>query len=324
MVDGSVLVAGVCFCTSCNCTRERQYLYLTCNQPNEDEIQDCFEKNKDAINVSVTNSSLTRVPPSISSLQRLLDIGLIWLPMLFNYTVNVSGNAISNFTNHKGIRVSDFKSKTSFRVDLQRNNLTTIDVNYLLRLGKAEHIWDIYNTGIGGIDILYNPVVCDCLLYPFTVYLNAFRFMDDLNRVYIMRCAKPLGLSTTPIAEVSIHDFNCSVEDCPPLCQCTRTIALDLITLVCVNDTLDTIPFELPNGKFINLSVHSRNVRELSDRTYFRNVTNLDLSFSSISTIHADFLPNFERLGTIQIYNNSLTTLPEEIQNMNLENISSL
>ncbi|KAK3578930.1 hypothetical protein CHS0354_035562 [Potamilus streckersoni] len=411
---GSIIIfiftLEVCFCTSCNCTREKHNLYLSCNQPNEDEIQDCFEKNKGAINVYVTHSNLKRIPPSIRHLHRvqhldlsknyiteidnytlnslrsalqilvmnhnnisvlrngsldnltslqeiylannglqeievnainsklkslhymqfsnnqlkLLDIGLIWVPMLFNYTVNVSGNAISNFTNHKGIRVSDFKSKTSFRVDLQSNQITTIDVNYLLRLGKAERIWDLYNTGIGGINILYNRLICDCFLYPFSFYINFFKGMDDLNPVYNMRCAKPPVLSTTPIAKVSIHDFNCSVEGCPPQCQCTRTIALDLITVVCANDTLNTIPFELPNGKFINLSVHSRNVRELSDRTYFRNVTDLDLSSSSISTIQADFLPHLERMGTIKIYDNSLITLPEGIQNMNLENILSL
>ncbi|KAL3891847.1 hypothetical protein ACJMK2_004092 [Sinanodonta woodiana] len=292
-----------------------QELYLDNNGLREIEAN--------AINSNL--KSLHYIQCSYNQLE-ILDIGLVWVPLLFNYTVNVSNNDISNFTNQKGIRVSDFKKfNDSLRVDLQSNNLTTIDANYLLRLGKVEQIWDLHNTGIGGINILFNHLVCDCVLFPFAVYINVFKFMDDLNPVYNMRCGYPTELRSIPISEVSINEFNCSVpENCPDHCLCTRTIAFDLITVVCDSDTLDTIPYVLPEGRYINLSVHSSNVRELSNRLYFQNVTNLDLSNSSISTVQADFLPNFERIGTIQIYDNALTMLPEDIQNMNLEKLSSL
>ncbi|KAK3578928.1 hypothetical protein CHS0354_035560 [Potamilus streckersoni] len=401
-----------CFCNNCNCTRSKHQLHLSCNPPNEDEIRHCFETNKHVIFVYVTQSGLTRIPPSIRNLTRVqyldlshnniteidnstlnslgdtlqilvmnynsisilrkhtfdnlislqeiylehndlheieidvissklknlhyvqfsynqlefLDIGLIWVPMLFNYTVNVSGNAISNFTNHKGIRVSDFSyENNSLHVDLQRNNLTTIDVNYLLRLGKVEHIWELYNVGIGGINIAFNRLVCDCRLFPFAFYINIFRFMDVTYPIYTIDCSFPKSVNTSTVLLTRIQDFNCSVEEkCPPQCICTETTALDLMTVVCDNDTLDSLPNVIPEAKHVAFSVHSKNLRELSDRNYFQNVTDLNLSSSSISVIHDDFLHNFESLGTIQIYNNMLETLPEGIQHMNLEKLQSL
>ncbi|KAK3578923.1 hypothetical protein CHS0354_035552 [Potamilus streckersoni] len=239
---------------------------------------------------------------------KIVDIELLWVPMLFRcnstVVVNVSNNFISNFTNHKGLRVSDFSINNSFSADLTINNLTTIDINYLLSLFKVEHILELYNLGSGAFNII---------------------FMDKFNPLFTMTCSNPPALAGLLIYKVPIQDFNCTVhEKCPAQCVCTKTVALELITVVCDNDMVESLPNVIPEGKYVALSVHSRNVRELSDRNYFRNVTDLDLSSSSISSIHDDFLHNFESLSTIQIYDNSLMTLPEGIQNMNLDNLTSL
>ncbi|KAL3876555.1 hypothetical protein ACJMK2_034396 [Sinanodonta woodiana] len=257
---------------------------------------------------------------------KIVDFSLIWVPKIFTGVVlNLSSNAISNVTNQKGIKISDFSLNNSFYVDLTRNNLTTIDVNYLLRLIKVEHVLELYNLGSGGFNIVYNPLVCDCLLFPFSFYISIFRFMDESNPVFTMTCYNPPALRGRYVYAVPIQDFNCSVqENCPPQCLCTKTVALDQITVVCGDDSLESLPYVIPDGKTIYLSVHSTNVHELSDRIYFKNVTKLDLSSSSISKINEDFLHNFQSMNSIDMHDNSLRILPEGIQNLNLENLTTL
>ncbi|KAK3601908.1 hypothetical protein CHS0354_041845 [Potamilus streckersoni] len=271
--------------------------------------------------------SLYSIQFSFNQLE-IVDLGLIWVPKLFRgglVVLNLSSNAISNCTNYKGIGISGFSLNNSFLVDLTRNNLTTIDINYLLRLVKLEDIEELYNLGSGGFNIVNNPLVCDCLLFHFSFYISLFRFMDEYNPVFTMACYNPPALRGRYVYAVPIQDFNCSVqENCPHECLCTKTVALDQIKVTCDKDLLESLPYVIPEGKKIYLSVHSKNVQELSDRMYFKNVTNLDLSSSSISTINEDFLHNFQSMNNIYIYDNSLRTLPEGIQNMNLENLTSL
>ncbi|KAL3876554.1 hypothetical protein ACJMK2_034395 [Sinanodonta woodiana] len=405
---------GVCLYASCSCHRSNQYLRINCREPNQQYIRHCLENNADAIDVSIINSGLTSIPPSISvltSVQRLdlshnyiqeldnytlnsiggtlqvlimnqnnvsvlrngsldklsrlkeiimehnsieeiqldainskleslynlqfsfneiksIDLGLLFLPKFYELavvTLNVSNNLISNGTNNKGFRFSNISINNSFYLDLRVNKIETVDVKYFIQMIHLDTLTDLYKLGSSGIDIRFNPLVCDCRLFPFSFYVNLFRFMDRYNYLFEFTCNTPLSLHGQRVFDVPAQYFNCSVQnDCPPQCRCTRTISLDLITVVCDNDTLVSIPNVIPKGRRIQMFVHSRNVRELSDRPYFINVTDLDVSSCSIVSIYENFLHNFETMSTITITDNSLTTLPESIQTVNLENLTSL
>ncbi|KAK3601910.1 hypothetical protein CHS0354_041847 [Potamilus streckersoni] len=286
----------------------------------------CLEEIElDAINSK--SGSLCNMQFSYNQMKSI-DLSLLFVPKLYEQarvTVNVSNNLISNGTNNKGFRISNISLNNRFFLDLKVNKIETVDVEYFLQITHIETLTDLYNLGSSGIDIRFNPLICDCRLFPFSFYVNFFRFMDKYNYLFEFTCNDPQSLRGRRVFDVPVNDFNCSVQnDCPPQCLCTRTVSLDLITVVCDKDVLVSIPYVIPKGRRIQMFLHSRNVRELSDRPYFKNVTDLDVSSCSIASINENFLHNFETMKTITITDNSLTTLPKSIQTVNLENLTSL
>ncbi|KAK3601909.1 hypothetical protein CHS0354_041846 [Potamilus streckersoni] len=284
----------------------------------------------EVIEPDVINSNLKSLINIQWSFNRLreVDLGIAFILVLSNnqnLVVNVSHNNISNVTNYYQYPISIFNLNDSIYVDLRRNNFTTVDVAYLLRILQVKSLQDLYRLGNCGFNINYNPLLCDCNLFPFAFYIKEFHSMDPDNPVFAITCDSPESLRGMRIFDVPMNEFNCSVEkDCPATCTCQFTVVCNLLTITCADDRLDALPSLIPEGKTIHMVIHSRNLRTLSDRSYLSNVSILDVTSSAVSTVDNNFLHYLDTVEKMFLNDNSLEILPNDIQYLNLTHLESL
>ena len=246
----------------------------------------------------------------------------------YNVTVivNVSFNRISHCTNEANLTLGDFNKNKSFDVEAMHNNITRINITYYRRLFNITNILQLYNLWNCGIDIRFNPLICDCAIYEVALLFRIFRFMDPNNPVFSIACYNPPALRGMKLYLVPDNDFNCTVaERCPRACSCIETIGLSLLTVTCGQPyTASSLPEELPFFSEIHLNFKDSELSAIERRSYLTNVTKLDISQNKVKVIDPSIIPQLDMIQLVYLSENLLSYLPQQMKAMNFTRLSAV
>ncbi|XP_045162800.2 toll-like receptor 2 [Mercenaria mercenaria] len=261
--------------------------------------------------INLVHNNLTTIDTSLFSKVLLSD--------KLRMRVNASWNRITGFTNSANITIQDVSLLTSIGIVLTHNNITTVDIPYYFKMFNVTHPFpQLLRFGNSGIDVRFNPFVCDCALYPLALALRKFYKMDPDNPVFSITCGTPLSLEGMMVRKVEPKQFNCSVtQDCPDACICTKTIAVGLITVDCSDQyKANDLPITCPVADTININIKSGHLKRLSPRKYLHNVTVFDVSQCAVADIDPSIVEVLEgtRKTLIYVNDNNLATIPKSFQ----------
>ena len=240
--------------------------------------------------------------------------------------VNVSYNNISQVTNSANLTIAEISKNESFGVQAMHNNVTRINVTYYIQLFHVTNIFQLYNLWNCGIDVRFNPLICDCSMYHVALMLRLFRHMDPNNPVFSITCYTPQALRGMRLYSVPDTDFNCTIDDkCPIGCSCTETISVPLMTIVCgASYSEKSLPREIPGLKTTQIYIKSTNLQVLEWRPYLKNVSVLDVSQNKLSIIDARVVSELGEIQRVYLNDNLLKYMPEEFDKVTLKHTSIL
>lgn len=309
-----VLKAG-CF----DCLTNVRKVYIRNNSMTIIENGTFNEAHQNLTSLDVSNNNLTSMDTSWFFRRRIND------SKIFGDVV-ADHNQINVVTNFGDMNVMDVNPDLAFRLSLLHNNFTGVNGTFYYEMLNITNSVQIYRFWNCGVDLRYNPFVCDCNIHTFAKLLRMFRTMDPDNPTFSVTCFQPVSLRGVLLYEVEERDFNCSVrERCPVGCTCILSIALNMTTISCDEDYhVSELPEHLPLSEKIVLIISSRYLSRLSPRPYLANVTLLDLSNSGLTHIDAGVLPQLENISDVFLHDNSLKYLPIEITRLNFTNLRKL
>lgn len=299
-----------------DCLQSLEYLNIGDNNLSIVE-NGTFSKNISNINyIHLVNNSITVFDLSFLNKLKLTDNTSIM--------INASHNWIATFTNSANITIENFTKRSKVGLVLTHNNLTTIDLNYLLNLLNVTNPFQLLRLWNSGFDVRFNPFICDCVIFPFAQALRKYHFMDPDNPVFSVTCFAPKSLSGMLMRKVPPNQFNCSVdENCPKGCTCIKTAALDLVTVHCDEQYQDNdLPKACPSAEEIIINIKSSKLTKVSTRAYLHNVSLFDLSRCEIANLDASLVGTFSESSTKRILfnDNKLTTIPKSFEKFNFSN----
>uniref|UniRef100_A0A8C5FJ55 Slit homolog 3 (Drosophila) n=1 Tax=Gadus morhua TaxID=8049 RepID=A0A8C5FJ55_GADMO len=158
------------------------------------------------------------------------------------------------------------------------------------------------------INLLSNPYVCDCHLGWLGQWLKKTRVVSGNPR-----CQKPAFLKEIPIQDVAAPDFTCDgLEDniclpssrCPDVCTCADGVVR------CSNRALRTLPRDIPKDTtelYLEGNMLTSVPREL---TSLKQLSLVDLSNNSISTVVPFTFANMTQLATLILSYNQIRCIP--------------
>ncbi|XP_054453144.1 slit homolog 3 protein [Anoplopoma fimbria] len=183
------------------------------------------------------------------------------------------------------------------------------------------------------INLLSNPYVCDCHLAWLGQWLKKTRVVSGNPR-----CQKPAFLKEIPIQDVATPDFTCDGADdngcfpsssCPDVCTCTdgvvrcsnrglhslpRGIPKDTTELYLEGNMLTSVPKELTGLRQLSLVDLSNNSISTLAPFTFNNMTQLAtliLSYNQIRCIPVHSFDGLKSLRLLTLHGNDLSTIPE-------------
>lgn len=135
----------------------------------------------------------------------------------------------------------------NIKVDLSYNNITHINLN------AAEEVARFQNTRRDVIiHIDHNPIVCDCTLYHFLLYLEGRMHPHVQNYFHIipgnLTCQSPPWLSDISVEGIKSSSLKCEVTDpCPSSCTCWEQPANRAFLVDCSRRNLTSVPHDIEN-----------------------------------------------------------------------------
>jgi Leucine-rich repeat (LRR) protein len=238
-------------------------------------------------------------------------------------TVNLANNIISLFTNKVGWNYSCMSNTSYIRLNLQSNAMKHISDfsigwgihNYssqLCLMRSNIHRW----LQIGG-----KKFVCDCLDYDYVIFSQFFKHSDLMDKVM---CADPPELVMQWLVRVPPIQLVCEeTNKCPRGCKCIYRPANATYHVSCneLNSTslLDELP-PLPKTTVSYKLEFSEgcSVERIENRTYLSKVSILILSNSGVKFIDGDAWTDLFQMRYVYLDGNSITSLPERVQRLNV------
>lgn len=158
------------------------------------------------------------------------------------------------------------------------------------------------------INLLSNPFNCNCHMAWLGRWLRKRRIVSGNPR-----CQKPFFLKEIPIQDVAIQDFTCEGNEenscqlsprCPEQCACVETVVR------CSNRGLRALPKGMPKD-VTELYLEGNHLTAVpKELSTFRQLTLIDLSNNSISTLTNHTFSNMSHLSTLILSYNRLRCIP--------------
>lgn len=172
-----------------------------------------------------------------------------------------------------------------------------------------------------------NPLMCDCGILPLIDVIHQYAQNATITpNDYFFReweCATPQELHGRTLLEVKKEETYCkaNVSLCPARCRCYERTYSRIIIVDCRNTDMMSLPVYLPEG-VLDLWFQVNNITKIETRNYFSRVRTLLLTSNQISHIDRDAVLQFNFIENLHLSSNNLIGLPEEIQNLNLAELS--
>ena len=281
----------------------------------------------------------TFVQPNLKILRRLqlqnnhletVDMWVFRIPSFLNgieVYINMSENLIHTFINTFDFKASEIHLNQVIGIDLRANKIRKIgQIQNVLRVKSWGDVLGMWNCGF---EVHYNPFDCDCEMFRFRNYFkdiipHYWKFQD----IYYLQlhCQTPPEAQNKLIYNLPADVFNCYVnESCPHGAECIHTPGNSTMTVVnAPGYEVDSLPQTVPSETHIQIFYQNTNVGTLSERGYLKNVTTLDLSNSSLSTITTGAANQLQNVKILNFRECSMTVLPLAITNKSFPKLKSL
>lgn len=276
-------------------------------------------------NLYLDNNKLSSFPPWIFSLRRIKSIDLSSNQL----TLEGLEKAVDE---HILFLLIDKSSEIV--LNLSNNNITTlVDYKGLSRIKRGEGFspveQDIYSSlwRAYKIDLSGNPLVCDCIMSAVAQEIRKLvaTYSSMQSRFDTWRCHRPLELKDKSILEIREDQWlGTELDDrnCPTECTCRERCSNGIRIIVdCAGKNLTEVPRLMPQGH-IELNLINNDIRDITQRPYFANVTVLKLTNNKVERLKASTVKKLKRLQILLIDSNKLTTLPKEIESLNFTRLA--
>nr|AEX20238.1 toll-like receptor [Scylla paramamosain]AGG55849.1 toll-like receptor [Scylla serrata] len=166
------------------------------------------------------------------------------------------------------------------------------------------------------IELKDNPLICDCSLYNFALWLQGKISegdvqLDVVDNAYI-KCSMPDDRGVQKfVMTLDLNTLVCNRKVCHPSCTCVTRPHDNMFFMECVQQRLQGIPAlkaYLPQGNYsvtLNLKNNSITSLEGLQRPEYSNVVNLTMANNYLKFINESYLPR--RLQALDVSGNGLT-----------------
>ena len=260
---------------------------------------------------------------------QIVDLSLNLLNSLDSWPFLLSGsykqitffrNMISSLTNYANVTVLR-GTVVNFEIDLRFNNIQHIS-DLLSKWTKVKTFhFPWMNRLFSNIKFHGNDMICDCIDYVVLIAL----FENFITaQMEIGGCN-----GGRPIHDLNITKIICYVrDDCPDDCICFQRPCDYALVVDCSKRNLPIIPHKFPSRKPMTylytipykyeLLLSHNSISILGENsTVLKHTSSLDLSHGAISLITPGTWYLMRKIKNIFLHNNSLSTLPKEIQFIN-------
>ena len=287
-----------------------------------------FPKYSALQNLYLDKNKLSSLPPWIFSLRKIKSIDLSSNQL----TLGDLDEAVDEYSIPMGDPLKGGKS-SEIVLSSSNNNITTVDYKGLSRIKRNEgisvlqelkysYLWRTYK-----IDLSGNPLVCDCIMSAFVQKIRKLfpTHSSMRSRFHTWRCHRPLELKDKPILEIREDQWlGTELDDrnCPTECTCWERCSSGIgIIADCAGKNLTEVPSSMPQG-LIELNLINNDIRDITERPYFANVTVLKLTNNKVERLNASTMKELKRLKILLLDSNELTTLPKEIKSLNFTTLA--
>ena len=191
------------------------------------------------------------------------------------------------------------------------------------RQAKYIYLWKAYVIILRG-----NPLACDCIMSSVAQEIKKLLQQYPLIRSWFetWRCYWPLELRNKSILEIREDQWlrrETELEDrnCPTECTCRQRCSSGSIVVDCEKKKLTELPSLLPQG-LIELNLMNNDIRDIPAYPYLVNVTVLKLTNNKVERLKASIVKKLKRVEILLIDANKLTTLPREIEPLNITTLA--
>lgn len=285
-------------------------------------------------------------------------------PMFFiifvGLRINLSNNTISTFQSNfnASSQLGKFTQKLMARFSIKKidanfylyHNSTYIkneaktQVIVNLKHNKIKYVRDLaqgwgftkfsqaFNNLLTRLDIRLrsNNLVCDCNDYNLYEGLQS----KSISSLKKLECANPPHLAGKRVAELlsNLDVFFCELRDrCPANCSCTKRPNKMLTVIVC-SKSLQQLPDDLPLRISLNssdyryhLKLTNNSIKQLQFRSYLNETQILQADGNNIDSVDLQAWKQMSSaVSIIYLNNNQLTTLPSEVQHVNMSALKEI
>nr|UCK81512.1 Toll-like receptor 13 [Arenicola marina] len=244
--------------------------------------------------------------------------------------MNVSGNWISNFTNHLDWTFDcSMLKKVAGKIDLSHNNISHVtDFIVGWRFDGFEGFHCLISKPKVQLLLEHNDLFCDCVDFLF------YKYVKDDRELSGIQCTGPPRLQSQTVANVPLSDFVCEVQDnCTGgKCNCTEQPSTQTVIINCEGQRLGVLPETVPTTQigYYNLTFSyeiqfkDNNLKAIQNRTYLHNTRKANFQYNKIASMDMNTWSLLKTMDSVYLADNNLTELPDAINGTDLGNMTSL
>ncbi|XP_029633579.2 protein toll-like [Octopus sinensis] len=213
------------------------------------------------------------------------------------------------------------KPKERRLIDLSYNQIHRLDFSNFTESNHRTMVLILLNFELR---FTGNLIECDCHLLPLLDFFITHRekhYFDGSEYFYHKwRCDSPSEFKNTPILSLKKEQLYCSeaMLHCPTNCMCYRRLVQKTVIVDCRHRKITVFPLTMPDGK-LEVWLQFNNITKLVNRPYLSQITHLNLTKNSITSLNHTVMRNMVNLKQMILNWNLLTTLPKEIQYVQFE-----
>ena len=289
-----------------------------------------FPKDSALQHLYLDKNKLSSFPPWIFSLRKIKLIDLSSNQLTFEDLKT----ALDEYSIPLDALFMDWKSP-EIDLNLSNNNITTLvdckglsEIKRDERISPGQQVKYSYLLRAYKIILSGNPLVCDCIMSAVAQEIVKLfpTHSWKRSRFDTWQCHWPLELKNKSILEIGQdqwlrRDTELDDRNCPTKCTCRERCSNGIIVVNCAERNLTVVPSLMPQGLF-ELNLMSNNIRDIPAYPYLANVTILKLTNNKVERLKASTVKKLKRVEILFIDSNKLTTLPREIESLNLTTLA--